>query len=1473
MHRFAVRAGLLIAVLVATYASSVYTFPDFAAIAARRARAQEPVATVVVPPAATTPTATSTWTATAIAPSPSPTPAPTPTAVTTDPVLLPLSPPTATNTVAPSTTAIPPPPFETPVPAPPPLPTPDVDLPMVSDRNDPPGAISSAVIAAKIGGNESTADGRIDLYFPPGSVADDAVAVVETLGSGDQPLASHRMLGEWRFSAATVSDGSPIATFGQPVTLLFRASDEDLRGVNPASLQLWTLNETAGQWEPVSSSSDGATPQLVAKLPHFSIYGISGDPSKQITPFSDVATTDLHAGASSLSIPIPVPPGSGGLAPDLTLRYDSSIPNGMHNDNSVGSWVGIGWSFTSGSISFDDSTGYWFLQSPAGGGRILPTDSSFAVFRGEVDDFLRIEVLTDAGLPTNASVCQGQGQLCYWRVTDKKGTQYLFGTSDPASPGYQGSFRRFLFRWVYNPATGLYNLAQRRTYQWDLASTTDVTGNQISYHYVQYSGMGSSISEAVLQSVTWGGGHNVVTFDVGTGADYADGNVGCIGLYAIPANSGAARLDNPRNVYGCLPCPNLWAPEIMPVRALKRVTVNIDTQPLRQYDFTYASTSSSYTSVPYWPNDCPDHQKAGVMILTSLIEKGAGAGAPILRTSEFKYDKYTTLQVPITQQGMPSYPFSWPLLTEWRNGFGGKVTFDYGPYGSASSCWMSDAVISKVVSFGLGEPDVKTTYAYDASLGPDSIHPYPCGDVRPNPERFLGFGRVDETVDPLGPAPVKTTHCYNTGRSASELIMTGRERETWVWGPGGIEAGSTPCAQPLGTATGDLWGHSVYVWNYLQTPNTSSVPYPYFVFLDRKDEYLRSGQGHTGTDYTYDCQAMPSSCYGLLTLTHAEGDPASSNDDTWTSTPYTVNTTNWVFVPEYEGVTDLDPANPAATTLRRRNFYYDGHGQYATAPARGLLTATSTLLTSSLTSNTYLTYYANGNPHSVSVPTSTAPSANVNEYGAIPAGLLFSETQYESTYNVFPSQQMNALGQTTLYANNDLLHAVILGSVVSETDPSGHVTSSQFDLFGRVSKVWDNLDSQGSPTKSFSYGWTTLPNSTTVNERTGASSTRQSVSCMDGFGREVEHREQYSGNTFNSVRTDYDARGLKVAQTNPVSDGTVANCPPTLAAVGSRDRTVFTYDPLGAATTTTHAIANQLTPSCATSGAITYPQPCTQVDSNGLVTTTTDGLGHRTIQTRNLGQRKLTVEEDKGTGQTGDPYWAYATTAYTYDLLGQLTTVQDAAGITDQTRNTTTLTYDLGGRKTSMHDPDMGHWEYAYDVAGNLTSQWDAHGIETTMTYDAVNRLKTKAHSNGNPGVTYTYDAYDTATGAPACARRHDGEGHAGEDDGRRRRGIPLLRQTRPRGVDAPHGRRRRAVRHPANVRRAESACVYRLPRRRRRRIQRDAAGQHHGPLVGRRRGRHGVRGPNAGQRRRAGALRRPRQPVARERRNHELHL
>ena len=61
----------------------------------------------------------------------------------------------------------------------------------------------------------------------------------------------------------------------------------------------------------------------------------------------------------------------------------------------------------------------------------------------------------------------------------------------------------------------------------------------------------------------------------------------------------------------------------------------------------------------------------------------------------------------------------------------------------------------------------------------------------------------------------------------------------------------------------------------------------------------------------------------------------------------------------------------------------------------------------------------------------------------------------------------------------------------------------------------------------------------------------------------------------------------------------------------------------------------------------------------------------------------------------------YATT-YSYDVLGNLTRVQDNSS------NNTTMTYDWLSRKTAMTDPDMGSWSYNYDINGNLTSQADA---------------------------------------------------------------------------------------------------------------------------------------------------------------------
>ena len=116
-------------------------------------------------------------------------------------------------------------------------------------------------------------------------------------------------------------------------------------------------------------------------------------------------------------------------------------------------------------------------------------------------------------------------------------------------------------------------------------------------------------------------------------------------------------------------------------------------------------------------------------------------------------------------------------------------------------------------------------------------------------------------------------------------------------------------------------------------------------------------------------------------------------------------------------------------------------------------------------------------------------------------------------------------------------------------------------------------------------------------------------------------------------------------------------------------------------------------------------------------TTVTDALGHKKNYYYDAFQRLTKVEE------LNDSQQVYATTNYSYDILGNLIQV------IDNSSNTTTITYDWLSRKTGMTDPDMGSWSYGYDSNGNLTTQTDAKSQTITMIYDAMNRLTKKNYS------------------------------------------------------------------------------------------------------------------------------------------------
>ncbi|MFN7651343.1 MAG: RHS repeat domain-containing protein [Acidobacteriota bacterium] len=100
------------------------------------------------------------------------------------------------------------------------------------------------------------------------------------------------------------------------------------------------------------------------------------------------------------------------------------------------------------------------------------------------------------------------------------------------------------------------------------------------------------------------------------------------------------------------------------------------------------------------------------------------------------------------------------------------------------------------------------------------------------------------------------------------------------------------------------------------------------------------------------------------------------------------------------------------------------------------------------------------------------------------------------------------------------------------------------------------------------------------------------------------------------------------------------------------------------------------------------------------------------------------------------------TTNYSYDALDNLTRVEQGV----QVRS---FDYTSLSRLRSATQPEFsGAVQYGYDDNGNLIRREDPRGVVTNWdAYDALQRPTRKTYTDGTPGVTYTYDQGPNAFG------------------------------------------------------------------------------------------------------------------------------
>lgn len=292
------------------------------------------------------------------------------------------------------------------------------------------------------------------------------------------------------------------------------------------------------------------------------------------------------------------------------------------------------------------------------------------------------------------------------------------------------------------------------------------------------------------------------------------------------------------------------------------------------------------------------------------------------------------------------------------------------------------------------------------------------------------------------------------------------------------------------------------------------------------------------------------------------------------------------------------------------------------------------------------------------------------------------------------------------------------GRVLDTTDNAGLVTRSTYDGVGRTITTTVNYVS-GGPVNAT----TNLASGTAYDKLGNATRSIDPKGVVTGFdydwaGRVITVTENLvvpgATTVSQNVRTGYayDGRGNRLSITD-----------------GRGKLTTFTYDDLDRQKTETDALNHTWTTTYSKLGL-----RVSLLDANGQTTSFIyDGLRH-----------EKTIDYPAGTADVN----------FTYDALGNRTTMTDGTGSTswtlDALNRPLTITapsgavgygYDRLGNRTTLRYPDTKTVTYTVDALNRIASVQDWASTFTSYTYNAVGQVVTTTLPNG----VRTVYGYDTA--------------------------------------------------------------------------------------------------------------------------------
>jgi YD repeat-containing protein len=409
-----------------------------------------------------------------------------------------------------------------------------------------------------------------------------------------------------------------------------------------------------------------------------------------------------------------------------------------------------------------------------------------------------------------------------------------------------------------------------------------------------------------------------------------------------------------------------------------------------------------------------------------------------------------------------------------------------------------------------------------------------------------------------------------------------------------------------------------------------------------------------------------------------------------------------------------NPGTPSVTSAGGSAL--TGHDQTNFAAGspigRGNLTAKIQRLTSGMSPTTLYTYDETGQ-----ITSMTDPNGNVTQYSYADQFVSTNTGSYTTTNgSPLPNTVTNAYLTKVTRPSTSTSH--IQNYTYGYND--GEMTTSEDENLQPTTYRYNDLLGRFTETDYPDHGQTTLryndsapsPSITTTKALTSTTN-MVSVATDDGLGRIVQTQLTSDPEGTTTTVATYTGTGWVSTRSNPHRTGQSA----------TDGTTTYTYDALGRTKIVSQPDGSSIHTAYATSCA---PNP------NAYGVTVTDEAGKsRTTCSDGLGRLVKVFEDPSGLNYETD---------YQYDALDNLLGVTQKGGGSQANWRMRTFVYDSLSRLRSATNPESGTLLYSYDPNGNLISKTDARGIQTTMQYDALNRLKSKSYNDGTPTAMFYYD-------------------------------------------------------------------------------------------------------------------------------------